>query len=761
MVALGDLFDGVDADPAALAPDADPIERGRAVLRSLRPLAAVRPVLVAIDDVQWCDPISAAALRYALRRLDTEPVAVLATERAGSRRRPPAEPVAVVPTDRTEAIDLGPLPLDAIRQAIAPVVGTITRPALRRIHELSGGNPLYATELARTPGATGDRLARWPPAAWATPWPPASPTSTRASARSCGCRPPSARPRPSAWPRWPAARRAPSPPRWAPTCWRWATTCWCGSPTRCWPRWSWPAPTRSTARPCTAAWPTWSTDPDDRARHLALSAATPDAEVAAELEAAAQRAGRRGAPGAAAEFAAHALRLTPPGDPAPRRALAEVAARAGAGETGRALALNDALVERLGRRPDRVARRHPAGVPRLRRQRPPPRPGAGRRRRRRRPPGAGARAAGVRRRPLPRPAGRRDGPGRGRAGVAVAEGDAVLEVLASGTLATASLVAGHPRPDLMDRAMELAEQHERPPLGRWPQVLRAATACGAAGSTRPAGDSRPWPPPSRAPGWSSSGPTGWPTGPPRGGVGQPGRRPGAGRGRPGGRRRRRQRPGRGVGRLPDRPGARPPGRRGGGPGRGRRAAGLGRGHDNPPRLLTGHHVRGVVALAAGDGEAAAAALAPAIELARRSGHRHPGYVPFLPDAVEAAALAGDAASCAELAAELGPGRRPRRAVGRRRRPPRPGPRRTGGGRRPRRRPAGRGRRRLRRARLPARCRPHPPAARPGAAPGRPAPGGRGGARRRPRPVRGHGGRAVGGAGRGRGGPGRPRAGRRR
>ena len=238
-----------------------------------------------------------------------------------------------------------------------------------------------------------------------------------------------------------------------------------------------------------------------------------------------------------------------------------------------------------------------------------------------------------------------------------------------------------------------------------------------------------------APGWSSSGPTGWPTWrssrwrratwPPAG----------AGRGRPGGRRGCRQRPGRGVGRLPGRPGA----AHRGDAAAAQAAAGAllawGEAHDNPPRLLTGHHVRGVVALAAGDGEAAVAALAPASSWRRRSGHRHPGYVPFLPDAVEA----------------RGPGRRRRRLrrAGRRAGAQaaalgepwvdaaalaRPGPRRcwSRATTRPR-RPAGRGRRRLRRARLPARRCPHPTPAGPGAAPGRPAPGGRGVARRRPRP----------------------------
>ena len=69
-----DVFEDVAAGDA-LDPDADLFDRARAVLRVLRRLAVECPVVVAIDDVQWCDPISARALRYALRRLDDPPVA--------------------------------------------------------------------------------------------------------------------------------------------------------------------------------------------------------------------------------------------------------------------------------------------------------------------------------------------------------------------------------------------------------------------------------------------------------------------------------------------------------------------------------------------------------------------------------------------------------------------------------------------------------------------------------------------------------------
>src|SRR5690349_17057421 len=52
---------------------------GLAVCDALRALSTERPVLVAIDDLQWLDSSSAAVLPIALRRLRDEPVAVLVT----------------------------------------------------------------------------------------------------------------------------------------------------------------------------------------------------------------------------------------------------------------------------------------------------------------------------------------------------------------------------------------------------------------------------------------------------------------------------------------------------------------------------------------------------------------------------------------------------------------------------------------------------------------------------------------------------------
>ena len=153
LVGLGDLFADVATDPALLAPDTDPFDRGRAVLRLLRELTADGPVALAIDDVQWLDPLSTRALRYALRRVADEPVAVVATQRTGVAD----DGAGLLPPEHTLEIPLDGLDEAAIRELVAPVLTTVPRPKLSWICEMSAGNPMYALELARNPSS--DRMS--------------------------------------------------------------------------------------------------------------------------------------------------------------------------------------------------------------------------------------------------------------------------------------------------------------------------------------------------------------------------------------------------------------------------------------------------------------------------------------------------------------------------------------------------------------------------------------------------------------------------
>jgi DNA-binding CsgD family transcriptional regulator len=75
-------------------------------------------------------------------------------------------------------------------------------------------------------------------------------------------------------------------------------------------------------------------------------------------------------------------------------------------------------------------------------------------------------------------------------------------------------------------------------------------------------------------------------------------------------------------------------------------------HDEAPRRVMGHHVVGVLGLTTGDTTTACRELDAAHALATQLGQRHPGALTVLPDAVEAMAAAGDIRRAAVLAEEL-------------------------------------------------------------------------------------------------------------
>jgi DNA-binding NarL/FixJ family response regulator len=123
-----------------------------AVLRGLR---RERPLLVAVDDEQWVDAASAAALSFALRRTAGETVALCLSRRAGFGGALQLDSNADV-----IRLDVGPLSLGALRRLLEHRLGvSFPRPTLRRIHSRSEGNPFYALELARAISVRGGALS--------------------------------------------------------------------------------------------------------------------------------------------------------------------------------------------------------------------------------------------------------------------------------------------------------------------------------------------------------------------------------------------------------------------------------------------------------------------------------------------------------------------------------------------------------------------------------------------------------------------------
>jgi DNA-binding CsgD family transcriptional regulator len=357
-VGLGDLLDDVldEVAPALSAPrrralgavllreepSGDSVDhRALAVaVRDLLHLLAERdPLLVAVDDVQWLDSASAAALAFALRRLPDSDVRLLVARRL-VERTPPSGLEQALDRESIRRLRLGPLSVGAIHQVLLDRLGRpFPRQTLLRIHEATGGNPFFALELARVLDVdidpleplpvpeTLDELVRLRLAGL-----PAATRDALAVAAALGT------PSKSLLERAGVAPDALEPAEAARVIEYENGTVRFTHPLLSSVLYGDLGGTRRTVHRRIAG---IVDDPVVRARHLALSSDSPDAEVAAVLDEAAILANERGASAVAAELAEQALRLTPPAERREhhRRALAAVRAQRAAGEWTRARAM--------------------------------------------------------------------------------------------------------------------------------------------------------------------------------------------------------------------------------------------------------------------------------------------------------------------------------------------------------------------------------------------------------------------------------------
>ncbi len=361
---LGDLFEGVLDEVLPALPAArrraleiallvgeepelplDPRSLAVAVRTAIELLSEDRPLVLAIDDVQWMDASSASALAFALRRLPDLPVTVLLARRVGVEARGPALEDALQP-DQVELLAVGPLSLGALHRVLRERLGTpFARQTLLRIHELSGGNPFFALEIARVLDTNLDSLQ---------PFPVPDSLDELVRERLSGL-PPSTRealalasalgaPSESLLVKAGVAPEALDPGVAAHVIERANGSI----------RFTHPLLSsvlyhdlRDDRRSMHARIAAVVDDPLLRARHLALSKATPDGEVASDLDRAARLAADRGASAAAAELAEQALRLTPDGggEDRQRRALAAARGHQAAGEWTRAQTIASKLAE--------------------------------------------------------------------------------------------------------------------------------------------------------------------------------------------------------------------------------------------------------------------------------------------------------------------------------------------------------------------------------------------------------------------------------
>jgi DNA-binding CsgD family transcriptional regulator len=288
-----------------------------AVLGCLRSVTTTSPVVVAIDDIQWMDLPSVRVLQFVVRRLKEEAVGLMAAVRGPDLDEDLLGAAGALAEDRVHRLHVGSLSLEAIERVLRDTVGDgFARTTLLNVHEMSGGNPFFAQEIGRALLRRGGEVT----AGERPPIPQRLQELVEDRLEGLPAETIEALEIISALsaPTLDAIAQATAPPgadrRLGP-----AIENGVVGVTGDRPRFTHPllasavyqkiAPHRR--RELHARLATIVRDPEERARHLALSVEGPDVAVAAALEDAASFAGSRGAPQSAAELWEMARRATP------------------------------------------------------------------------------------------------------------------------------------------------------------------------------------------------------------------------------------------------------------------------------------------------------------------------------------------------------------------------------------------------------------------------------------------------------------------
>ncbi len=119
-------------------------------------LAAEQPLLLAIDDLQWCDRPSLRYVAYLVRRLEGQPVLAAATLRSAEPGTDPVLLGELTHDPLTRRIQPPPLSEEATLRLAGERLGGAADPAFAAAcHRATGGNPLLVRELLGALAAEG------------------------------------------------------------------------------------------------------------------------------------------------------------------------------------------------------------------------------------------------------------------------------------------------------------------------------------------------------------------------------------------------------------------------------------------------------------------------------------------------------------------------------------------------------------------------------------------------------------------------------
>jgi DNA-binding CsgD family transcriptional regulator len=116
---------------------------GAYLLEVIGELSSREPVAIVIDDLQWADHPSVAALTFMMRRLSVDPVITIVTHRGDSDHLDDAAQRLLASVENRLRIPLGGIAQQEVAELAGTLMGPLAAEAAQRLHAATGGHPLY------------------------------------------------------------------------------------------------------------------------------------------------------------------------------------------------------------------------------------------------------------------------------------------------------------------------------------------------------------------------------------------------------------------------------------------------------------------------------------------------------------------------------------------------------------------------------------------------------------------------------------------
>ncbi|MHC5065920.1 MAG: ATP-binding protein, partial [Planctomycetota bacterium] len=145
-------------DPPYIRPNESPRRLCEAFLRLFEAATADRPLVLVLDDLQWCDETSLSVLAFLVRRWESGHLVLLAGVRSPlSELARSARAFLDHFADSESLLELTEISRENAEELVTCVNNTMDHEEVAEVCELGGGNPLFLIELAQNHGRSAGK----------------------------------------------------------------------------------------------------------------------------------------------------------------------------------------------------------------------------------------------------------------------------------------------------------------------------------------------------------------------------------------------------------------------------------------------------------------------------------------------------------------------------------------------------------------------------------------------------------------------------